>query len=109
MPNPIPSDVSLVIADRDQRLCVRCGASRSLHRHHRRGRRVHDAHTHCACNLILLCSVCHAWVHANPRRATEFGYILSRYVTKPFVHRMLHVRWQWISLFCDGTFTLEEA
>lgn len=108
MPNPIPSAVSLVIATRDQARCIRCAAARGLHRHHRRGRRVQDEHTHCACNLITLCAVCHAWVHANPRLATEQGYMLSRYTQKPFLHSVIHIRWKEVWLFCHGAYSMEQ-
>lgn len=49
------------------------------HWHHRRSRSVRDAHTHCACNGVWLCAVCHSWVHSHPNEARDAGLIVSRY------------------------------
>ena len=48
---------------------------RGDHVHHRqtRGRLGGDTID----NLVLLCSAGHAWVHANPKRATELGLLVS--------------------------------
>lgn len=108
MGNPIPTASRLLVAERDQYRCVRCGAGRGLHWHHRRSRRVLDEHTHCPCNGISLCGVCHSWVHANPRQAIRFGYLLSSHIQHPWKHPVLHVRWQWVLLGHDETFTLTE-
>lgn len=109
MPNLIPTASRLLVAERDQRRCVRCGSANRPHWHHRRTRRVRDEHTHCPCNGISLCTTCHAWVHANPRQAEKFGWLLSRYVQQPWKHPVLHVHWAWIDLSHDETFALREG
>lgn len=69
------------------RLCQRCGTTRLLHRHHRRGRDAGGssdrAHTHCACNSVTLCLDCHTEVHANPRTAQAEGWIVSQSEDEP--------------------------
>lgn len=108
MRNTIPTASRLLVAVRDQRRCVRCGSANRPQWHHRRTRSVHDDHTHESCNGISLCSTCHAWVHAYPRRAGESGYLLSRHTPFPGEHPILHVRWGWVLLTCDGLMTLTE-
>lgn len=75
-----PVKVTLLVDARDGYCCVRCGASLEVvpgSRHHRQRRR-DGGHT--PENLILLCGSgttgCHGWVHANPRAAQVFGYIV---------------------------------
>lgn len=42
-----------------------------------------DAHQHCACNGIILCTTCHEWVHSHPETAREWGLIVSAHETDP--------------------------
>jgi hypothetical protein len=44
---------------------------------------VKDTHTHCPCNGVLLCRVCHSKTHAQPAESREVGLIVSRYVAEP--------------------------
>jgi hypothetical protein len=81
-----PPRVAAAITRRD-RCCQRCGATSGLHRHHRRGKSRggpgRRAHAHCACNGILACFLCHAWIHAHPRQAAAEGFIVSQAVDEP--------------------------
>lgn len=74
----IPSAARLVTAGRYGRRCARCRGP-GAETHHRRSRSVRDEHTHCPCNLVLLCSPCHRWAHSNPVEARANGFIVSRY------------------------------
>lgn len=84
--------------------CERCGVGTNPgHMHHRRSRSVRDTHTHCPCNLVLLCPTCHRDVHATPFSSRGEGFIVSRYVNpseQPFY------RWDAIGAdtypACDG-------
>lgn len=78
----IPERARLLVATRDRYLCVRCGM-RGTEWHHRRTRSVRDSHTHCPCNGVLLCGICHRWVHANPFLARPTGLMVSRYCADP--------------------------
>lgn len=100
----IPTASRQVVSERDLDRCVRCGG-RSGAWHHRRRRRVEDSHTHEACNGILLCITCHAWVHANPKLAREMGWIVSAWDLPP-AHPVMTFAYGWVSLRCDGTFVL---
>lgn len=80
--------------------CARC-LGNGYEWHHRRSRRVREAHRHCACNGLLLCRTCHSWVHANPDEAQAVGSIVSQWVDEPFmVPFRTHTGW-W-QLRCDG-------
>lgn len=103
---PIPRQSRLDVAERDGGRCIRCHATRHLHWHHRRSRRVRDEYTHQPCNGILLCSTCHAWVHAHPTESRERGYILPFTATPP-KHPVMTLQWGWVNLHCDGSFTLQ--
>lgn len=52
---------SAEVRKRDGYACVRCGATRELHVHHRVA--LSDGGTHDLTNLVTLCSRCHALVH----------------------------------------------
>lgn len=100
MGNPIPTKSRQVVNERDNHQCQRCGVRGSDY-HHRRSRSVRDGHCHCACNGILLCYVCHGWVHANPALAMENGLIVSRHCDQPGT---VPVRTYagWVTTQCDG-------
>jgi hypothetical protein len=51
--------------------------------HHRRTRSVRDQHTHCTCNLVLLCWRCHVEVHGNPTASRRSGWIVSSFMSHP--------------------------
>ena len=91
-----PRPACLLIDARDQlqdhaepyRCCQRCGTTRDLHRHHRRGKAAggssRRAHTHCPCNAVTLCGECHRWAHTKGRAlAQEQGFVVSQAVTEP--------------------------
>lgn len=48
----------------------------TLNAHHRLPRSAGRDDT--PANLMALCLHCHAWCHANPKRATELGWIVRR-------------------------------
>lgn len=89
---------------REHHRCCRCGVPAPRGQwHHRRTRSVIDSHTHCSCNGVWLCATCHRWVHANPVKAREDGFIVSRFTLEPAsrpVSTVWGVRWH----TCDGTF-----
>lgn len=75
---------------RCQSRCERCGVpARYGHVHHRRTRSVRDLHTHCPCNLVLLCTDCHTWAHAHPLNARLSGFIVSAAETEPITVSLL--------------------
>jgi hypothetical protein len=71
--------------------------------HHRRGRSVVDAHTHCPCNLVLLCPACHTWVHQHPAETRVGGWIISRWTEEP-VTITVATPWGERTHGCDGTY-----
>jgi hypothetical protein len=101
MSNEIPTASRLIVSARDNGQCVRCGG-RGSEQHHRRRRRVKDAHTHAACNLITLCSTCHPWVHAYPRQARTYGWIVSAH-DDPHDIPVETFIYHWVLLNHDGT------
>lgn len=78
----IPTRSREIVMARDRR-CIRCGATGPVQWHHRRSRRVRDAHVHCAGNGVLLCPTCHAHVHAHVTESIERGLIVSAYIDEP--------------------------
>lgn len=102
--NPIPTQSRAVVKGRDLGRCIRCGGAANQY-HHRRRRRILDAHTHKPCNALTLCSVCHAWVHANPVAARTHGWIVSAWEDHPGMLPVSTFLWGWVLLHHDGTFT----
>lgn len=82
MSNEIPTQSRVMLKKRDGSRCLRCGM-RGYQLHHRRRRAVRDEHTHAPSNLVTLCQPCHAWVHANPAKAQEDGYIVTAHTDRP--------------------------
>lgn len=77
----IPTRSRELVYKRDDERCVRCGMKpRAKQWHHRRGRAVDDEHQHAPCNGILVCTVCHVWIHANPFEARAKGWIVARHL-----------------------------
>lgn len=60
-----------------------------------------DRHQHCACNGVLLCLTCHAYVHRYPSVASGMGYIVSRHETRPSTV-LVHSVQGWCVMTCDG-------
>jgi hypothetical protein len=83
--NEIPTESRFLVRARDCDICVKCltALDGGGHWHHRRTRSVHDAHRHCPCVGVLLCSPCHSEVHADQKVSRENGWIVSRYETEP--------------------------
>lgn len=82
---PIPERSRRLVGQRDRWRCQRCGIPAPAgHWHHRRLRTVRDEHTHCTCNGIWLCGICHEWVHHNVAAAYEAGLLMSRHIDEPF-------------------------
>lgn len=105
MPNEIPHTMQLVIDERDAGHCMRCGGQGSA-RHHRRRRDVHgDGHTHEPCNVVTLCAVCHARVHAYPRESKAEGWIVKPWES-PLEHHVGHYDLGPVRLECDGTYMM---
>lgn len=100
----IPLAARTAVLRRERFRCARCAIpSPSGHWHHRRSRSVRDEHTHHPCNGVLLCAVCHAWVHAHPEKARNEGWIVSRYTDPgriPF-----KTPTGWVLPACDGTWS----
>lgn len=63
------------VRERDLWGCARCGVSRDLHVHHRRMRSQGGGDTFS--NLVTLCVRCHGWVHGNPAKASQEGWLLQ--------------------------------
>jgi hypothetical protein len=99
--NPIPLASRIVVEHRDNRHCVRCGGIGGPW-HHRRRRDVRDEHQHCACNGIILCKTCHAFVHSHPETAREQGWIVSAHVGQPFSVPVWTARYGWVTHDCEG-------
>lgn len=110
IPQAIPTKSRELVAARERRRCLRCGApAQAGEWHHRRGRSVRDAHTHCACNGVWLCNTCHAQVHAEPFIARMMGWIVHRNEAEPGTVPVS--TWYGVLLLqCDGgiEFTVEE-
>lgn len=84
-----PSDAE--IRERDGGKCARCGGVKGgLHTHHRWMRSAGEDER--ACNRVTLCSYCHTWVHHNPGRALEEGWLVGRYDDPALVH-IQHSLW----------------
>lgn len=101
--NGIPAGQRLAVKLRDGRRCVRCFCPVVHgHWHHRRTKRVVDEHRHCTCNGILLCKICHDWVHAHPLEARRLGWIVSRHVGEPGTVPVFTEQHGWVLLGCDS-------
>lgn len=98
-----------IIYDRDLGRCARCGGPGS-EIHHRRSRRVRDAHTDCPCNLVLLCgwgnhTGCHGHTHGNPVKARAVGLILGTATADLSAVRIETWRGA-VTLNCEGGLTV---
>jgi len=109
-----PPAVAALIDARDP-WCVHCGSPRDLQRHHRRIRGYGGDgrdHTHCACNGVRLCILCHVpWAHLRRREAEAEGIVIPRAETDPW-RRSLMVHTEADSGFtawptCDGRYVTE--
>lgn len=102
MGNEIPTKSREVVRARDMGTCIRCGMG-GTDWHHRRRRAVKNGHfQHCPCIGVTLCRTCHAWAHANPRRAQETGFIISAYEDEPFNQPIKMFGQHWATFDCEG-------
>lgn len=70
----LPVNVKMLVRARSGGWCeAQCGR-RSEHIHHRR-RRSQGGDDNLV-NLLDLCLQCHGWIHANPAKSYELGYLL---------------------------------
>ena len=70
----IPTAARKAVRERDLERCVRCSSADAHDIHHRMRRRDGG---HALSNMVLLCRFDHEWVHANPAKAREHGFIVS--------------------------------
>ena len=98
----IPARARGLVLVRDRYLCIRCG-TRGSDVHHRRRRAVRDDHTHCPCNLILLCRNCHSWVHHEVWLARADGLIVSHVIAEPTTKLTATIAGP-VRFDCDGGF-----
>lgn len=97
--NPIPQETTDAILLRDKGRCLRCGGVGS-ERSHRRSRRIRDEHTHCPCNVNLLCHTCHAdFIGAQQIEARKSGLLLHSTVAVP-AHVPVQTYMGWGLLLC---------
>lgn len=96
----IPAESRLLVEQRQNLRCMRCGG-KGADMHHRRSRRVRADHRHDPCNLVLLDRSCHRWAHANPDEARVTGFVVSQWVDEPFLVPVMNP-WGWWQLQCNG-------
>lgn len=110
-----PAVVAALLAARDP-WCVHCGSPNDLQNHHRRIRGIGGDgrdHTHCACNGVRLCILCHVpWAHTVGRREAEAeGVIIPRSEPEPWRQPlMVHTAadsGMTVFLTCDGRYVTE--
>lgn len=68
------------IKDREGQRCIRCGALGG-HAHHRRPLGMGGdkrPETNQPANGLYVCLECHAWIHAHPKWALRFGYLVTQ-------------------------------
>lgn len=101
----IPEKSRSAVQNRSLGHCEMCGGPNPSHWHHRRSRSVRDEVTHSPANGVYLDSICHAWVHANPKKAMERGFIVSRYDNPTEIS---FKRWdgRWILPDTEGGFSI---
>lgn len=96
----IPNRIRLLVRERDEWQCTRCGKPCPKHVgqvHHRkpRGRGSSRAPlTHHPANLVTLCLDCHAWVERFRLSANALGWLLKQWqdpLTEPVFR---HGSWQ---------------
>jgi 5-methylcytosine-specific restriction protein A len=97
----IPTQQRKRVKQRDGGRCARCQMV-GAQWHHRRSRRVRDAHRHCACNGVWLCPTCHKWAHSEVFEATAWGFVLSQFETEMYLIPFRRLGQSWMLPSCDG-------
>lgn len=102
---PIPTSARLLVKEREQGRCFRCGM-RGQEISHRRRRGIRDGQEHSLPNLMFFCRTCHVFLHANPTIAIDKGWQVSSYVND--IAPIPALRWDgaWVALEPDGTYRL---
>lgn len=106
VPDPdreIPEESRRLVEQRQQMRCLGCWG-RGYEWHHRRSRRVREAHRHCACNGVLLCRTCHTAAHSHHESGRERGLIVSQWIDEPFMVPVTDPMGHWWVLLCDGRY-----
>lgn len=99
---PIPAASRDKVKERDRGRCARCAIPTPGEWHHRRSRSVRDDLTHSPANGVLLCGLCHLWVHAHPFEARGTGFIVSRF-SDPVQEPVQHALYGLVCLTDQGT------
>lgn len=103
-------DTRRLVAERDRYECVRCGQPLDAHWnghsiHHRIPRSHPFPGLHQPSNLICLCGSgttgCHGWVHAHPRNAYQYGWLVHM-EADPALTPLWSARHGWILLDDHG-------
>lgn len=101
----VPAKTRQQVKERDKGMCQRCpGGHPAQELQHRRARGMGSAdreHIHCPCNLIFLCSTCHAIVESHRHQARLDGFAVSTHVDAPY-KAPVRLREGWALLTCDG-------
>lgn len=97
----IPEESRRLVEQRENMRCISCMA-RGYEWHHRRSRRVREAHRHCACNGVLLCRSCHIAAHSHHESGRDRGLIVSQWVDEPFMVPVVDAMGRFWQLTCDG-------
>ncbi|QGJ92845.1 HNH endonuclease [Arthrobacter phage Beagle] len=104
----IPTRSRLIVKERSNNQCSRCG-NLGGEWHHRRRRGIKAGHDpHCPCIGVWLCNTCHRFVHANPVRAQELGLIISAYEEEPW-NVPMSTFMGWVANDCDGNVSFTSA
>ena len=83
----IPANIRRIVTERDMGLCVYTGKP-ATHIHHRRLKGMggsSDAHANCLCNLVLLDSGAHEYMHKNRFIALAEGVIIPAATVAPWL------------------------
>lgn len=58
-------------------ICARCGRQdrNTVQAHHKKMRSTHPEYKLKLSNGICVCAQCHEWIHRNPKKAAEQGYL----------------------------------
>jgi 5-methylcytosine-specific restriction protein A len=98
----------LLVHERDQSACVRCGKSADpwdMQVHHRRPRGMggsRDPETNSPANLVVVCPGCHEWVESHRLEASSLGLLVPQREA-PSKWPVQHARLGFVFLLDDGT------